>query len=474
MSPIARTARSTRRQQDAELGRQLVGQVAGVAVVRARLEHDDRPAVRAGPRPRTRQRSLGPEVARRRPRRSGRSRRRPRRAAAARARPAARAAAAACRRRTGTSPTRAPAACAGRARPGRGAPRASRARHRTIPSRAWSGPRASTPCAAARAVRCASRADPTRRRTARASSPARSRTRTSSGPTSSAATRSSSGAAGTSPSRPSSTPDEAATYWHEVLRVGPALERHLEPVKLNYNVLGNSLPHLHTHVLPRYADDPRPGWPFPFPEEEPPPVDEAVYRRDVEALRRLLALTYWPAGHRVTDCPSRCAEIMPVSHRKPAGGIGATAKRNTCSLSRRGYAGSMAALDVFTPRTRAWFERAFDAPTPAQAQGWPAIASGAHTLIQAPTGSGKTLAAFLYGHRPARGRARGGHPAALRLAAQGAELRRRAQPARPARRASSSRAAGRRAHRRHLAARAPADAAPRRPTSSSPRPSRST
>ncbi|MGB8004058.1 MAG: DEAD/DEAH box helicase, partial [Gaiellaceae bacterium] len=29
--------------------------------------------------------------------------------------------------------------------------------------------------------------------------------------------------------------------------------------------------------------------------------------------------------------------------------------------------------------------------------GWPAIASGKHTLIQAPTGSGKTLAAFLYG-----------------------------------------------------------------------------
>jgi ATP-dependent helicase Lhr and Lhr-like helicase len=52
-------------------------------------------------------------------------------------------------------------------------------------------------------------------------------------------------------------------------------------------------------------------------------------------------------------------------------------------------------LDVFSPATRAWFERAFDAPTPAQVLGWPAIASGEHTLIQAPTGSGKTLAAFL-------------------------------------------------------------------------------
>ena len=57
----------------------------------------------------------------------------------------------------------------------------------------------------------------------------------------------------------------------------------------------------------------------------------------------------------------------------------------------------MSALDVFSPKTRAWFESAFAGPTPAQEQGWPAIASGKHTLIQAPTGSGKTLAAFLYG-----------------------------------------------------------------------------
>jgi ATP-dependent helicase Lhr and Lhr-like helicase len=54
-------------------------------------------------------------------------------------------------------------------------------------------------------------------------------------------------------------------------------------------------------------------------------------------------------------------------------------------------------LAVFSPRTRAWFEEAFSAPTPAQVLGWPAIASGRDTLIQAPTGSGKTLAAFLYG-----------------------------------------------------------------------------
>ena len=83
--------------------------------------------------------------------------------------------------------------------------------------------------------------------------------------------------------------DEASAYWLEVLRVGQALEEYLQPVKLNYDMLGNSLPHLHTHVIPRYADDPRPGWPFPFPEDDPPPHSEEELRRDADALRALLA-----------------------------------------------------------------------------------------------------------------------------------------------------------------------------------------
>ena len=56
----------------------------------------------------------------------------------------------------------------------------------------------------------------------------------------------------------------------------------------------------------------------------------------------------------------------------------------------------MSALDSFSPAARTWFEASFAAPTRAQSEGWPAIASGEHTLIHAPTGSGKTLAAFLW------------------------------------------------------------------------------
>jgi len=79
--------------------------------------------------------------------------------------------------------------------------------------------------------------------------------------------------------------DEAAQYWREVLEAGRRIEQRLQPVKLNYDILGNELPHLHTHVVPRYADDPKPGWAFPFPDGDLGRIDEDEFRRDLEALR---------------------------------------------------------------------------------------------------------------------------------------------------------------------------------------------
>ena len=54
------------------------------------------------------------------------------------------------------------------------------------------------------------------------------------------------------------------------------------------------------------------------------------------------------------------------------------------------------ALKPFHPLVREWFRESLGAPSAPQEQGWPAIASGSHTLILAPTGTGKTLTAFLW------------------------------------------------------------------------------
>jgi len=50
---------------------------------------------------------------------------------------------------------------------------------------------------------------------------------------------------------------------------------------------------------------------------------------------------------------------------------------------------------LFHPAVADWFESRFARATQAQADAWPLIKAGRHTLIAAPTGSGKTFAAFL-------------------------------------------------------------------------------
>jgi ATP-dependent Lhr-like helicase len=58
--------------------------------------------------------------------------------------------------------------------------------------------------------------------------------------------------------------------------------------------------------------------------------------------------------------------------------------------------GGAQVLRRFHPAIRDWFTETLGAPSDPQQEGWPAIASGEHTLILAPTGTGKTLAAFLW------------------------------------------------------------------------------
>ena len=82
---------------------------------------------------------------------------------------------------------------------------------------------------------------------------------------------------------------EASGYWAEVLTVARALISVYMPLKMNYETLGNSLPHLHTHLVPRFTDDPRPGKPFPSSAQQPDAkVPEAQLWAEAKALRKLL------------------------------------------------------------------------------------------------------------------------------------------------------------------------------------------
>lgn len=83
--------------------------------------------------------------------------------------------------------------------------------------------------------------------------------------------------------------EEAAAYWEEVLTVARALDALYEPAKLNILILGNETPHLHTHIVPRYVDDPAPGRPLTDADVEAPPRPEEELQRDAISLRALLS-----------------------------------------------------------------------------------------------------------------------------------------------------------------------------------------
>ena len=56
--------------------------------------------------------------------------------------------------------------------------------------------------------------------------------------------------------------DDGGAWWTECMVVARALSAELRPTKMNYEIHGNTVPHLHLHVFPRMDDDPFIGRPI--------------------------------------------------------------------------------------------------------------------------------------------------------------------------------------------------------------------
>ncbi len=75
----------------------------------------------------------------------------------------------------------------------------------------------------------------------------------------------------------------------EVSRVAQALSLCFRPDKLNYELLGNMVPHIHWHLVPRYRTDPlwpRPIWSEPHQEVQ---LSAEEYRQRCNLIRQTLA-----------------------------------------------------------------------------------------------------------------------------------------------------------------------------------------
>jgi diadenosine tetraphosphate (Ap4A) HIT family hydrolase len=49
--------------------------------------------------------------------------------------------------------------------------------------------------------------------------------------------------------------EERAAFWDDLLFAAERVARLVRPVKVNYEIHGNSIPHLHAHVYPRFRGD---------------------------------------------------------------------------------------------------------------------------------------------------------------------------------------------------------------------------
>ncbi len=86
-------------------------------------------------------------------------------------------------------------------------------------------------------------------------------------------------------------PSEQAVFWQDAMTAARAVAEVARPVKMNYEIHGNTLPHLHLHLFPRQVDDPYVGGPID-------PRRASFRRSDSElaALQKAIAAAFAAAG----------------------------------------------------------------------------------------------------------------------------------------------------------------------------------
>lgn len=86
-------------------------------------------------------------------------------------------------------------------------------------------------------------------------------------------------------------PTDRSNLMEEVNRVAQALSRLYTPAKMNYELLGNMVPHMHWHLIPRFTSDPlwpRPIWSEPHQEKT---LSAQDYRDCIAAIQAALGLS---------------------------------------------------------------------------------------------------------------------------------------------------------------------------------------
>ena len=86
------------------------------------------------------------------------------------------------------------------------------------------------------------------------------------------------------------------SFFEDMSAVARALKAALSPDRINYELLGNAMPHLHWHVIPRYMSDPMWGRPIWAGNRGRKRLSQDGYSEIVEALR-----AHMPAATRAVN-----------------------------------------------------------------------------------------------------------------------------------------------------------------------------
>ena len=83
--------------------------------------------------------------------------------------------------------------------------------------------------------------------------------------------------------------EERTQFMEDITRIAEAIATVCQPGKLNYEMLGNMVPHLHCHIVPRYPNDGYWGGPlWARPADAIPTLTTDVLEALAEELRTAL------------------------------------------------------------------------------------------------------------------------------------------------------------------------------------------
>lgn len=83
------------------------------------------------------------------------------------------------------------------------------------------------------------------------------------------------------------TVEERILFFENIMRAAQAIEKVFNPLKMNLEILGNSIPHLHCHIVPRYYADPAPDGPL-HPRPNAPLLTPQEYEERVKLIQAAL------------------------------------------------------------------------------------------------------------------------------------------------------------------------------------------